>query len=83
VPFDLIAWSMMPWPHQTKCIEAYVESIKKFENDLSNADKVTALFHDLELPHVFSYAKNIACLMVMGKMKIGDLPDKYLKDFPA
>jgi hypothetical protein len=80
VAFDLMQWVCADDHTQKKIIKDYVEALRKFREDPKVVDQTMRSFPDI--PGRFSYAPNIAVLCVLGKIKIADIGEHYLNDFP-
>jgi hypothetical protein len=80
VHFDLMHFVCSDFDTHKKIIKDYVEALRKFREDPKVVEQTMRSFPDI--PGRFSYSPHIAVLCVLGKIKIADISENYLKDFP-
>lgn len=79
VQVDFMEWALAPWPEQRKIIEKYIAGLQEIARAEGIDEQLKKIFFNSK-PLNYIVSRNIAFLMVMGKIKISDLNEKYLED---
>lgn len=83
VPFDLMVWANSTWDEQRKLLKEYSKKISDFHLTIEEKTQQTKKIFLTHGRGNVSFSVFVGCLVVSGKMNIGEVAGNVLADFPA